>query len=526
MRGFSCQSTEDRLDEYLQGTLDRQSKIQLEMHLGICENCKQTLEIWQGFLHASRTEEPDPLSPMVRRRLAIAAVAERPASRWSNTINWKRWAIASAGFAALALVALVLVIQSFDFQRPPPKTGVPSTPHDRPLLSDPASSPSQVVITLDGRRVIRVTPGTNLWLSERARTEMIVMNDQLAKFRLISGRVVAEVNAPAKGYRFIIATPNGEVEAKGTIFGVEVTPDGRESAQVLRGVVEVRSRARFAGPPLEPLRLYEGERAEVTSLRRAQAPQDSLKRDACLVQGCEDPRAVDLTRLPHEMEVRPATQDHSKSHEASTAGLNKDNGQTRKAVATTKHRSPERHNGARRSREHLLEEQQQEVADPVDSLISLALRQRKNREYKKAANTYREIIQNYPTSTAACNALVSLGQLELLELGHASKALQHYDSYINRAPEGFLVEEARLGRVRAYHQLGRYKKVIRAATIYLTSHPDGYAGAEVLRLRGDAKRALGDCQGATEDYREILANWPRSRQNAQAEEGVTSCSSQ
>lgn len=522
MRGFSCQNAEDRFDQYLQGRLDEQAKIRFETHVGACEKCRETLEAWKGFLHVGRTGEPDPISPMIRRRLTIAAVAERRPAHGAMAINWKPLAIASAGFAAAALVALLLVIQSSDFLKPGAELPDPDSRLDPGFSSGPAETAARISVTPDGREVIRVTPGTNLWLDGEAETEVLAMNDNMAKFRLRSGRVVAEVRAPLKGYRFIVVTKTGEVEAKGTVFSVEVTPDGKENAQVLRGVVEVRTNDTFQDRPIPPFTLREGERAELGLPNRTQAAEESLKRDACLVQGCDDREKIDRLRLHHDSEApavamvgsRTDADVKSPSHQGEASGS-----ETARATARL---SPRRLEGSHGVTGNGHQKREQSV-DRVEKLVSMALGQRKAGDYSQAADTYKKIISDYTTSTAARNALVSLGQLELVELGRPEDALLHYGAYIERAPKGFLVEEARLGQVRAYNRLGRYKKVVRAATLYLKNHSDGYAGAEVLRFRGDAKRSLRDCQGAIEDYQEILTRWPGSRQNSHAAEGISAC---
>ena len=73
--------------------------------------------------------------------------------------------------------------------------------------------------------------------------------------------------------------------------------------------------------------------------------------------------------------------------------------------------------------------------------------------------------------------------------------------------QGLLAEEARLGKLRASEALGRTGDIKKAADDYFKAHPNGYAGAEVLRKRGDAKVKLGDCEGALEDYRWLRIRW-------------------
>ena len=115
------------------------------------------------------------------------------------------------------------------------------------------------------------------------------------------------------------------------------------------------------------------------------------------------------------------------------------------------------------------------------------------------------------------------GQLELTELGSPESALEQFEAYLERAPRGALAEEARLGAARAHHLVGHPRDVIAATTRYLEHHPGGYAGAEMMRRRADARRALGDCGGAVDDYRRLQTWWPASREYQRAQSGLAAC---
>ncbi len=507
MSGLKCREVEDRFDDFIEGEMSEAERISVEMHLGTCLECRESLVLWKGFIYSARNEDPEPLSPMPERRLAIAAVNER--EPYPKTVNWRRWALVSCGAAATAVIALVLVVQG---------AGAPAASKLETVAIEPPGEKQLVATRRDGRRVIPVSPGTNLWLDTNAEVRVVTMQRGMSRFSLTSGRVVAEVKAPVPGYRFIVVTPSGEVEAKGTVFSVEVTHEGEERARVIRGVVEVRKTPKAGEVSASPLTLRAGDEGTVGSDAPVRSEKTALQMDACLLSGCDDISHVDIaclsgeagaTKQPEvvqsvepetirdiEPEIGPGTVESQLKKKGSNSGSVKVKGEP---------------------------EANLEETERLDTLVSLALARRKAGKYSFAAETYRELIAQYPRSEAAKNALVSLGQLELVELGRPRKALTYFEKYLSRAPKGFLAEEARLGQVRACDRLGKYNDVERAASDYLKTHPGGYAGAEVLRRRGDAKQKRGDCLGAMVDYHELKTRWPSSRQNARAAKGIAAC---
>ncbi len=526
MSGSKCRHVEDRLDDFLAGELSEKERIRVEMHLGVCAHCRESLALWKGFVQTARTEEPEPLPPMVERRLAIAAAAERGPEPQQVVVNWKRWAVASCAVAAAAVFALVFVLRGAGLEETPKHQALATRSETHPQVRKKSETDTVVEITADNRRVIRVNPGTNLWLDKEAVVRVEVMRRDEARFQLESGRVVAEVKAPVKGYRFVVVTPSGEVEAKGTVFSVEVSSSGKERARVLRGVVEVRKTAVKGRPAHRPLTLRAGEEGRVGDEIPSRAVDTYLQKDACLVRGCAGPDSMKLALL-EVARVAETEQLHSdaKSVEQpieSSVPVVVD-AVKRNMKGSKQQRVRKRSPDAGYQVAPAESSGSQSRDSRLDTLVSLALTQRKAGTYPMAADTYRELIREFPTSAAARNALVSLGQLELVELGRPERALKYFEDYLSRAPSGFLAEEARLGQVRAFDRLRRLNDVIRAASYYLDTHPGGYAGAEVLRRRGDAKRKQGNCLGAVEDYHRIKTWWPGSRQNKHAAKGLVEC---
>jgi anti-sigma factor RsiW/TolA-binding protein len=506
----TCHEVSLLLDDFRRGELLAAETEMVELHLAGCDACREAAEIWAGFADALGSAELDPLPPLVERRIAKAAADARQPRVTAST---RRTRVAIAIAAALGIaagIALVLVLtgtadEQVEQRLPVAEKEAAPEPEEPEAVAERPTTGVLVAASGRGRQQITVDEVTSLWAEEGSKVSVERLDQRFARFRLASGRVVAEVGPHPDGdYRFIVATPSGEVEAKGTIFAVEVLPGGAELTRVIRGVVEVRS--------LED----EGERFEVRAGESgaiggsSPAPLDSaaIERDVCLLRGCgpePEPAAVEP-----EVAAAAAEPDQAPQSGGGAAGAS-----TKPAkVASTK--------GSGAPAQAAPKEPSKQTWE-VETLVALALSHRKAGMYPMAAETYRTLIRKHGGSAAAKNALVSLGQLELVELARPKEALNQFERYLTLAPGGLLAEEARLGRVRAYARMGRSQDVIGAASDYLRLHLGGYAGAEVTRLRGDARRQVGDCLAAIEDYRQVQSLWPTSKENARAAKGLAAC---
>lgn len=509
MSGLSCRYIRSHLGEIVRDTLAPPERIRVELHLGECAKCRKAVQTCRGFESFVKTAEVPDLPPLVERHYIIAALdgrePEGPVKKASRQTARPLWV--GAGIFATAAAAIFSIALSTTSQKAThtaPATASQSeviTKSVRPLPlpeapSEPPTTPAVISDRRDPRLLIEVGPGIQLWVREDSVLTTKVITDLTARFFLARGHVVAEVTTDIPGYRFIVETPSGEVEAKGTIFSVETRPDGKEIARVIEGSVEVRRHRRHSEKMRHYL-LHTGQQGIVGSDRGEPAQADGRLADRCLLDGClkveQTPSKRDAPEPSPRISKAPAQRAESKDE-------------------------PAREN----PRDDLAEMAPAGLRKEVDALTSSALEQRKRGEYLTAAKTYERII-DLEGSTSSSNALVSLGQLELIELRRYRLAVSHFERYLNQNPKGYLAEEARLGRVQAFESLRDWRGIISAANDYLEHHQDGYAGAEVLLMRADAKRQTGDCRGAVVDYRSILKLWPASRGHIRVETGLRLC---
>jgi hypothetical protein len=197
------------------------------------------------------------------RQADLAAIEGALRSRARG--RWRRWTVGLG--QAVAAIVLVMVAQ----RSPSPDGGraaapTPSRPpalsiatvegigasvevagRARPLRAGDAIAPgARLQIPASGGMMLALDTGTRLDLAG-GTTARVVELGGVQRFDLAAGRVVAQVAKLGPGGRFIVATPDSEVEVKGTRFevsvGSEPSPCGppvRTRVIVHEGVVAVR----------------------------------------------------------------------------------------------------------------------------------------------------------------------------------------------------------------------------------------------------------------------------------------------
>jgi len=501
MSNLSCRDMERALGDYVADAVPPEAKEAMDAHLAACAPCREAATLWSGIGATMREIAPVPLPPLVERSFAVRALgAPTPAvSRPLRRIPWPA-AVAAAACAAAALALTALVPDD----EPEARTAA-AAPR---AAAQPRSFEELAEILPDGRTLVHLDPATDVWLDPGTYAAFDRIEADDVRISLHEGRLVADIGQHAFPYRFVVATPSGEVEAKGTIFAVEVVLPAPGVARVLRGVVEIRSgQSRL----FDPFLVFEGQQGIIGETGPGPIPRDDLRRDLALLLG-QDTMEMTLwldaagsgcgdVGTPNRTDrAGQATRGAIASGSAAMArgALRADDQFPDAASAGSTATAARAISGGRNA----------------SALVELALAQRQAGDYGKAAATYRRLIAEYDGTLESLTALVSLGQLELYNLGRATAASAHFEAYVERAPSGALAEDARLGLVRAYDRSNRVSDVERAATEYLDLHPTGYAAPEVCRARAEARRLTGNCEGARADYQRIQTDWPSSREAA------------
>ncbi|MCP4679990.1 MAG: tetratricopeptide repeat protein [Deltaproteobacteria bacterium] len=530
MKSLSCNRVQERLGDYFQGRLSRRNKDALRVHLAVCDTCREYAEIWSGLEVAVSEAELPTLSPLSRNRM----MSLNPPAR-DESLEQPRGRYLVASLGALAAAAVLLVCFGFYYFREAPR-GTAEQPSavfsaDTQTFTTAEGKHDEYLFLKDrfGRRVIEVVPGTALWLGDNAAVSIELVTNRTARFRLERGYVLAEVGVIDPGFRFIIETPRGEVEARGTVFSVDVSRKGRSRVRVTEGLVEVR-RHDSAVPTVS---LSANQEIGPNETSHSMATAADVARDLSFLYALDRRSTTEVARAPTEQEDLPDKNQRvsagkrvepvsiikpERVQSPAVESVDKDTGASAAILAIAEGRLAEA---------ELLAEDEVKTnpksEKTIEMLVKLAQAHRRARAYEKASRIYLQLVDSYPGSSAAANSLVALGQMELSAMGQPKRALAHFTSYTRESSSGILAEEARIGRVRALSRLGRHREVIVAAAEYLRAHPDGRAVAEMLRFRGDAHKNGGDCEKALRYYREVQSRWPDSREAANAKTGMTGC---
>ena len=175
--------------------------------------------------------------PLGDRGEAISAIERALRARGHRRWHWRWGGPALATLAAAAAVLLVVRSQP-ERQRAGTAARVPASPA--------AAAELTAGTALHGPSAIVLATGTRLTLDARA-TAQVLEGGATQRMLLTAGGLSAEVAKQALGHRFIVQTPDAEVEVKGTRFDVTVSPLAAECAPatqtrviVHEGVVAVR----------------------------------------------------------------------------------------------------------------------------------------------------------------------------------------------------------------------------------------------------------------------------------------------
>jgi ferric-dicitrate binding protein FerR (iron transport regulator) len=514
MSSRECLLLEKNIGELHGGGLPEHLAERLRRHAAKCPRCRESLALWSDFEARIRRAAPSPLSPMKERGIAVGAatLASHRPTRHPEGGRGRRptMPLDVAAALLLTLAAVVLarlhaggrgaVIPGPNSDPPAAAVAVPEPGREQP------PGDLRVVTTADGRQLLSVDPVTSVWLSRECAVGIDQADPGMVRLHLMRGTLLADVGPHEPGFRFVVTTPDGEVETMGTVFAIEVDSAGRSETRVIRGMVEVRGRTGPAGGGGEAkLLVGEGQTGRVGAVTATSTNPVSAASDVLLLEGPLD--GGERERLA----AVSGADDPATSH--------KDRAMPKQTAGAPEHGAPPEAGREPASAPASLSGE----AAVVERLLAAAVVQRKSGDYSSAAGTYGRTVVEHPDSLHAQSALISLGQLCLGELKDPATAAAHFETYLDRWPDGPLAEEARLGLVRARARCDDPRGLEEAASGYLERHPAGYAGAEVTRRRGDARRTRGDCAGAVRDYRQILAWWPASPEYAAAEEGLAAC---
>lgn len=301
-------------------------------------------------------------------------------------------------FAAAAVLLLVgQLLRSKVFGSPPPTavvvTATPSgqgaavraTESERALSTRDRLEPGQRIETADeGGASLQLSTGTSMALAGKSSFR-VDSQGVVERFSLLRGELTAHVAKLASGQRFIVTTPDAEIEVRGTRFRLSFLEHADPCAgtstriEVTEGVVEVRA-----------------ARGVTTVSAGQHWPADCTVAAEGALDEATDPKSYS----PSIAEPSPAP---IKGGRAAT---------------------PE----------------QESALLPANDLFADGVARRRQGDVSGALRVYQELLRRFPNSALAENAMVE--RMRLLAKTGGPRARDEARRYSKRYPHGFALQEA------------------------------------------------------------------------------------
>lgn len=251
----------------------------------------------------------------------------------------------------------------------------------RPLEDRAAMGAGQSIETpSDGGASLRLSTGTSMDLAGNTSFR-VDSQGAIERFSLQRGELTAHVAKLGAGQRFIVTTPDAEVEVRGTRFRVDVLEAGeacgngsRTRLEVTEGIVEVR------------------QAGTAVSIRAGQSwPADCAEKPG-KAAGVQSPPPTESTRGA-AFAPGPSASDRASS------------------------------------------------LAPQNDLFAEGVAKRRQGDVSGALRAYQEFIRRFPRSPLAENAAAE--RMRLLAMNHDPRARDEARGYLSRYPRGFAAKEAR-----------------------------------------------------------------------------------
>jgi hypothetical protein len=343
------------------------------------------------------------------------------------------------------------------------------------------------VSTGEGRACLTIDPGIDVCLAANSSVELESLTAQSVRVRVAGGMALAALTPREVPRSFALVTGDVSATAHGTTYAVRRGPDETEvivvegEVEVTRGadnreLVDAHSRVIVpaSSEPFVRTPIGRSDEARLVALRAthklwAGAAVGVL--DLALGPSMLQASVDDEGALPLPLQAFVGAGMHrvgwrDSAGFESTSWIEIAAGETRRVAP------PEQ---AKVGASELA------VKPSAATLLERARRELGAARPRQALALYDQLRSTYPTSVEARTVLVTMGKLEL-ELGHAQRALGHFEAYLRN--EGTLRPEALAGRARALRVLGRAPEERRAIQQYLAAHPNGFeAPSFAKRLR-------------------------------------------
>lgn len=426
-------------------------------HEASCAACAGEAALWRslpalGTLGTLGGQEPAAVAPELVERVLASSRAEavqRDAAPSPVRRPWRRaGAIGAAGVLAVA-AAVALVVRSTPPAPAPAAASArllsiegPVTIDDRPAAPGDEIRQGSTLRTAGGAACVRVGADARACLDRGGAIAFEATDGPARQLALVSGHLAVAIEHQPAGHAFSVATRAGTVRVVGTVFAVDGgdATTGAVTARVLEGAVSV------SAPGAPEQRVTAHQAMVLGSAAAMPLSPDDEDRERLLLSGASPPP---LPLAPTS--AAPATSEAPLPPPPS---------------ATVEPPAPPR----------------------AETMLQRARELRASGRFRESADAYRALQAAHPRSAEARTALVSLGELQMAQLGDPAGALRSFESYL--AGGGPLSQEAAYGKIRALRALGRAGDERRAIASFLGAYPasaqERWLRARLGELEGDA----------------------------------------
>lgn len=493
--------------------LSPQERLYLRSHPSGCVECAAEAQLWESL--GNVLEDP----ALLTRAPRVATTPPRQAwrdwfrpSRARSRRSVKRSLVAAGALAAAAASAAVGAHFSGLGE---PEAGV--LPNEVGARTAPALSPARtgrarlalasgrvfvdgqmagagqplsvggVVSVEDGQACILAPPGVTACLEIGTKLSIEVLDADKRRFRLHRGHVVAHLERQPIGSSFGFETSAGSVVAKGTVFslnsdgsavtlrvheGVVLNDQGTRAMPYQAPSAALLSQGKEASRAVDPavateprlieLAKYFNDRGQSSLLVTAAAGSSVSLGD------------VQLGAAPLSALVVPGQYRMEVARDGFASIVEKLEIAPGMAVARNYEATPELSDGARGE----ARASRTKTSTPA-KLLEQARSLRADAHYREALSVYQRLLREYAKSSEAQVALVSLGELQLSQLGDSAGALRSFEAYLRGG--GALSQEASYGRIRALRRLGRLSEAQSAADAFVKAYPKSVQAATLRK---------------------------------------------
>lgn len=483
--------------------LTAEERLFLRHHPLGCQACAQEATLWENLERV--LDEPERLAASPRSVEREARLVAPRLGRRRPLLAAVAVALAAAAGAALWLRSSAPAVEqrrlpALASHRPPSAvvrtdggaqlalSAGETRVNERVARAGERLTAGAVISVAAGQACVLVPPGVSVCLAGGTELRLETLELGKRRFRLLSGHVAAHLEPQPPGSSFGFETPAGSVVAKGTEFslrshgstvsltvheGIVLNSQGTETSSYQApstallsrepGLPQVIEDAGVADSRLLDLARYFGDRSQGVLIVTAAEGSNVALGDFYLGTA---PLSALVKPGDYRMEVSRAgfapileqlrleagshtVRDYGATAELGLAG-NSAGGKPPPSASQT----------------------------PAE-LLERARELRAGARYKEANGAYQRLVREYPGSAEARVALISLGELQLSQLGDASGALRSFDAYLRGG--GPLRQEASYGRIRALRQLGRVGDARAAADAFLRAYPSSVQAATLRK---------------------------------------------